>query len=343
VRIADYDDYARTHNNAKPADERALPRAGTIMVTLALPWRQLVSVARGEIDEELAATRRRARSDWSHGPQSLVGLGTIARMCGASREATAAITRRVGFPVPVARFGRGRAWLLEEVEAYLQGEPVHRLPENRLRHLYLNVNQYAEAVAVSVATAQGSKPDVARAGMVGGTCYWLKSEVDGWVAANAHVVGAREARRGRPGAQPIGGGSDFVTSGDLEKRLGISHYAVVKLVRQDSFPDPVVTVGHNRVWSLRQVEAFLAAQPLPPAPGSALTAKLLDAGALSQTLALSRGTTYPSRTELPPRFLAAGRSQVWHADEVDAWIAALPESDRARINRRRAKRGLPPL
>ena len=153
-RIADYDDFARAYNNAIPAGERALPRAGTIMIALALPWRQLVSVARGEITEELAATRRRERSDWSNGPHCLVGLGTIARMCGASREATAAITRRVEFPVPVARFGRGRAWLFEEVDAYLQGEPVHRLPENRLRHLYLDVHQYAEAVAVSVATAE---------------------------------------------------------------------------------------------------------------------------------------------------------------------------------------------
>jgi hypothetical protein len=96
--------------------------------------------------------------------------------------------------VSAARLGRGRAWLLEEVEAHLQGKPVQRLPANRLRHLYLDVDQYAEAVAVSVATAQGPKPDVARASMVGGTCYWLKGDVDAWAAANAHVVGARKAR-----------------------------------------------------------------------------------------------------------------------------------------------------
>jgi hypothetical protein len=68
----------RAYNNAIVAGERTLPRAGTIMVALALPSRQLVSVARGEITEELAATRRCERSDWSNGPRCLVGLGTIA-------------------------------------------------------------------------------------------------------------------------------------------------------------------------------------------------------------------------------------------------------------------------
>jgi predicted DNA-binding transcriptional regulator AlpA len=342
-RIADYDDFARAYNNAIPAGERALPRAGTIMVALALPWRQLIAVARGETSEELAGTRRVERSDWSRGPDRLIGLGTIARMCGASREATAPITRRLDFPAPVARFGRGRAWLFEEVEAYLAGQGVPRFAPNRLRHLYLDVHQYADAVAVSVATAQRPGPDVARAGMVGGTCYWLKSEVDEWLSRSAHKVAARQARRERAGAQPIGGGSDFVTSGDLEKRFGISHHATMKLVRQDGFPDAVISVGHNRVWSLRQVEAFLAAQPLPPVPDRALTAKLLDAGALSDTLALRRGTTYPSRTKLPPSLFTAGRRQLWHADEIDAWIAALPERARARINRRRGRRGLAPL
>lgn len=342
-RIVDYDDFARAHNRAIAAGERALPRAGTIMVALALPWRQLIAVARGEITEELAGTRRVERSDWSRGPDRLIGLGTIAGMYGESREATAAITRRLDFPAPVARFGRGRAWLFEEVEAYLAGQAVPRLAQNRLRHLYLDVHQYAEAVAVSVATAQRPEPDVARAGMVGGTCYWLKSEVDEWLSRNAHKVAARQERRERAGAQPIGGGSDFVSSGDLEKRFGITHHATMKLLRQDGFPDPVVTVGHNCVWSLRQIEAFLAAQPLPPVPNSAVTAKLLDAGALSDTLALRRGTTYPSRTKLPPPLFTAGGRQIWHADEIDAWIAALPERDRARINRRRARRGRAPL
>jgi hypothetical protein len=92
------------------------------------------------------------------------------------------------------------------------------------------------------------------------------------------------------------GGRDFVTSGDIAKRLGISHYVTVKLVQQDGFPEPVVTVGHNRVWSLRQVEAFLAAQPLPPVQCTDREAP--RAGALSKTLALSRGATYPSRTEI---------------------------------------------
>ena len=341
-RIADYDDFARDYNRRVASDQRPLPRASTIMAALALPWRELLSVARGEKTEEEAAKQRRERRDWSRGPHVLVGLATIARMRGASPEATAAVTRRVDFPQPAARFGRGRAWLFDEVETYLRGGEVPRLGANRLRHLYLDVHQYADAVGLSIAAAQGAAPDVERAGMVGGTSYWLKSEVDEWVARNAQVVAARKARRARPGTGPVGGASDFVTTGVLAQRLGITQYAAAKLVRQEGFPEPVIVVGSDRVWLRRQVDAYLAGRPVPTAP-TALAEKLLDAGALSETLALRRGTTFPSRTSLPDPLFSVGHRQVWHADDVDEWLAGLPERDRARINRRRAKRGLEPL
>jgi hypothetical protein len=76
---------------------------------------------------------------------------------------------------------------------------------------------------------------------------------------------------------------------------------------------------------------------------SALAEKLLDAGALSEKLALRRGTTFASRTELPPPRLRVGWRALWHGDDVDAWVADLPERDRARLDRRRAKRGLAAL
>jgi hypothetical protein len=134
----------------------------------------------------------------------------------------------------------------------------------------------------------------------------------------------------------------FVTIRGLKGRLGLSHYAATKLVGEDGFPAPVLVVGgDDRVWSWHHVEAHLAGRPLPAAP--ALVEKLIEADVLSEKLALRRGTTFQSRTTLPPPWGQLGSQQIWHADQVDEWIAALPERDRARINRRRAKRGLAPL
>lgn len=211
-----------------------------------------------------------------------------------------------------------------------------------MQHLYLDVHEYAELVGLSLSFAQLAR-DVAPAGMVGSTRYWLRSAVEEWVATNRHTVEARKARRARTGSAHPERESDFVTSGDLRARLGINHYAVGKLISETGFPKPVVTVDDKRVWLLRQVEAYLAGRPLPPAPASALEAKLVDAGALAELLALKRGTAYPSRTQLPPALLRVGRRQLWRADEVEAWVAGLPANERARINRRREKRGLPPL
>jgi predicted DNA-binding transcriptional regulator AlpA len=341
LRMVDYDDYAREYNQMRADSELPLPRAGTIIGALKLPWRELLAVARGDKTEEEAAGRRRQRRDWSRGPHALISVATIAQMSGGSESAAAELSRRFEFPRPVGRFGGCRAWLLEEVATFLGGEAVPRREENRLRHLYLDVHEYAAAVGRSIAAAQSASPDVERAGMVGGNSYWLASEVEDWVARNAHVVAERKARIERPGVGPAGGENDFVTTGVIAKRLGLTQYKADKLVRGDGFPAPVLVVVEDRVWSWPQVKAHLTGQPLPAAP--ALAEKLIEADVLSETLALSRGTTFPSRTTLPPPWMRVGMRQIWHADRVDEWIAALPERDRARINRRRAKRGLEPL
>lgn len=339
-RGVDYDDWAREHNAT--ADGGAVPRRNTLVAALGLPWREVLAIARDEKTHEDVHAERLEKRDWSRGPHRLIGLATVALMRGSSVSSAMYETKKHSFPLPVASFRGRRAWLLEEVEAYCRGEEVERRPEDRLRDLYLDLHQYADLVGLSLSFAQLGR-DVSPAGMVGSTRYWLRDEVEQWVAGNRHKVESRKARRKRTGtAHPVRE-SDFVASGALMARLGISRYALAKLTSESGFPMPIVTVGDNRVWLLSQVEAYLAGRPLPTAPASALEDKLVDAGALADLLALKRGTAYPSRTELPPPLLTVGRRQLWRADEVEAWVAGLPANERARINRRREKRGLAPL
>lgn len=339
-RGVDYDDWAREHNAS--ADGDAVPRRATIDAALGLPWRAVLAIAREEKTHEAVHAERLEKRDWSRGPHRLVALATVALMRGSSVSSAMYETKKFSFPLPVASFRGRRAWLLEEVEAYCRGEKVERLPEDRLRHLYLDIHEYAALVGLSLSFAQVGR-DVAPVGMVGSTRYWLRDEVERWVADNRDKVEARKARRKRTGTAHSERESDFVASGALMARLGISRYALTKLTSEGGFPKPIVTVGDSRVWLLSQVEAYLAGHPLPPTPASALEDKLVDAGALADLLGLRRGTAYPSRTHLPPPLVRVGRRQLWRADEVDAWVASLTAGERARINRRREKRGLPAL
>jgi predicted DNA-binding transcriptional regulator AlpA len=339
-RGVDYDDWAREHNASAEGD--AMPRRSSVVAALGLPWREVLAIAREERTHEEVHIQKLEKRDWSRGPHRLVSLRTVALMRGSSVSSAMYESKKFSFPLAAATFRGRRTWLLEEVESYCRGDEIERQPEDRLRYLYLDVHEYADMVGLSVSFAQVGR-DVAPIGMAGSTRYWLRQAVEQWVADNRYKVEARKARRKRTGTAHQVRESDFVSSGALKARLGISQYAFTKLTGERGFPKPVITVGDKRVWLLSQVEAYLAGNPLPPTPTSALEAKLVDAGALGDLLALKRGTAYPSRTQLPPPLLTVGRRQLWCADEVEAWVAGLPEGERARINRRRQKRGLAAL
>lgn len=51
-------------------------------------------------------------------PPPLMGVGEIARRLGVDRRRAATISRRKGFPAPVAKLSLGRVWLVSHVEAW---------------------------------------------------------------------------------------------------------------------------------------------------------------------------------------------------------------------------------
>jgi predicted DNA-binding transcriptional regulator AlpA len=342
-RARDFDDWARERNYTLAPGEQPVPRQVTIPKTLALRWTDVLAIARGEKTHASTARARRENRDWSRGQQRLISLSTIALMRGESPPQVSPLTRRSEFPLPVASFGGRRAWMFDEVEAYLRGEKVPRGPENRLRHLYLDVSQYAALIGLSPNTIAHTGGDIQPLGMVGGCRYWSRVEVETWVSRHRHVVERRKAETWRPGTGPVAGGSDFVGTTGVMKLLSTDRSAAVKLIHEPGFPKPVATFGTARVWRTRDVEAYVAGAEVDAVRENALQAKLLDAGHLGDLLALSRATVKPSETQLPPPVATIGARHLWHADDVETWIAGLEARHRARINRRRARRGLPPV
>jgi hypothetical protein len=74
-----YDDFAREYNYTLDDCRRPLPRCSTIRTALALAWREIVAIARGEEAHPEVVRKRRQGRDRSRGPHDLISLGTIAR------------------------------------------------------------------------------------------------------------------------------------------------------------------------------------------------------------------------------------------------------------------------
>jgi predicted DNA-binding transcriptional regulator AlpA len=334
----DYDLWAREVNYRLAEGEMPLPRAGAIGNRLALPWRQIVVAAGGEVSQRVLVDRRQKEADWSRG-ERLISVATVALMTGRSRAAATNLTNSYGFPVEVATFYGRRAWLFDEVSSYLAGDEVPRHPPNRLQAEYLERKEFFSMIGFSPRERRPSV-DVEPYGMVGGARYWSRREVERWVERNQARIAKRRARVAGT-TRAADGQAEFVTSGQIAKHLNVTQDAVHLLVATDGFPEPVFRTAHIPVWHWPQVEAHLAQQPIPEAP-LALDELLIDRLELRDLLALGINRAFSTKGVVPPVYLKAASKHLWHRDRVLAWARSEPER-LAEINERRARRNMPPL
>jgi len=175
---AAFDAWAREYNNEVAAgvhgpEAEPLPRAATIYDRLALTWTDVLRSAQGQVPLAEAASRRRAVSDWSRGPHDLIARATIARDYDRSLASARLLLAEPHFPRPALVINGRRAWLRDEVEAYLRGERVPLKEANRLRGEYLTTNEVAEMFAVAPAFISGRRQRlVSPAGRVGYSLIW---------------------------------------------------------------------------------------------------------------------------------------------------------------------------
>ncbi len=332
----DYDAWAREYNLSLEGEALAVPRQATIRRSLALGWSQIVAIARGERSHPEVAAAVRDGSDWSRGPHDLIGIKTIALLMGLSEAVAKKRTYRDGFPPAVLMFaGKRRAWLRSDVEAYLRGEQVDRT-ENELAGLYLGTMQVADLVGMSDQSTV-ARYEVQPAGRVAGRHYWLRDEVESWVAANAGRITARKAKARRPGTQPANPSRDFVTAADLRGMLGTTKAVVTELARDRRFPKPVATFGPGRVWLRRDVEAFMTDQSFPPRRENALQETLVEADELSELLGVTSKWLGDRRRDLaPPPAGRAGNHNFWVRSDVERWLDADPHR-RAKVAARKRR------
>lgn len=321
---AAYDAYARAYNYRLAGDRLPLPRRLTIVNALALSWRDVVAVAAGETTHPAAVRTRLEKRDWSRGRDDLVGSGTIALLIGAGRERAIRLGENADFPRPALVLGHRRGWLRDEVESYLRGERRPLLPANRLREQYLTAAEVTAATGLHPKTLVRDRHALRPAGMVAGISYWLRDEVDAYVAANRTDVGRRRAERAKPGTVASGRRqSRFVTKMSLARELGVSFAVAAGLTTDRGFPTPVAHFGRAPVWLRADVEAHLDSRPLPARRPNELQDELVDSASLADYLGYSlksfrrfaaRSPTFP-----PPAARAHARN-VWLRADVEAWL-----------------------
>ena len=338
----DYDDWAREHNYRLEDGDLPVPRAGTVINSLGLRWREVLLLARGdrERDELLEGKERKNKGDWSRG-ERLISVTTIGVMSGRAASTANLLLNEYGCPAHVATFSGRRAWLFDEIARYLEDEEVPSHAENNLQDKYMTAEEFFSAVGFVTFNRHRKPVEVEPHGKVAGMHYWLRAEVEEWVRKNqARVEARRDALRGRT-VRRAAVREDFVAATEIARRLGIATDAVAGLVSDPGFPTPLAINGPS-VWHWPQVEAFVAHLPVPESPVGVLGEILIDRLGLAEILALAPAKAHPSDVAVPMPFTDTGLSYVWRVSDVYAWAREDPVR-LAKVNARRARRGLEPI
>jgi predicted DNA-binding transcriptional regulator AlpA len=335
---AAYDAFAREYNYTLAGGQVPLPRYQTMISNLALPWRDIVALGRGELERGQAIARRKEKRDHTQGPHDLIAVGTIALIVGSGTEIAHRLTRRADFPRPALILAGRRAWLRDEVDAYLRGERPRLLEANRLRNEYVTAGDVAKRLAVHPVTLS-RMTEPRPIGQVAGFNYWLVGEVEAHARRHAADLTRRRAARRRPGAvNPHARKTAFVTKVGLMRELGANRPYVDGLVSEAGFPRPVARFDDAVVWLRKDVAAFLDGRVVPARQENELQKELIDSIALAGYLGYTTRSFYNASEALPAPVASVGGVNVRLKQEVDAWLAAEPERLEQR-ERRLARRG----
>lgn len=317
--VRDYDDWAREENNRIAAGGLRVPRSVAVRTRLGLAWSDVLKGARREQElGDLPARIPREHFDWSDGPDDLISIRTVAELLGLGRTAAEGRSRERGFPTSVAVFGRTRAWVRSDVEAFVAGAPVPDRLENELRVRYLDAHELCPLIGLSPSSIQTQRKSSfpPPTGCVASTRYWLRADVERWVEENRWRVARRRQRR-----MPDAGVETKKLLGrrDLELFLGISHDQVDALVAEPGFPEPTAVVGGARVWARQAVDAYLSGGP--PSGEDSDTSDLVDGRQVAALSGLAISTIRSSAASLPPPAGRVSGRRYWRRADIQKWVA----------------------
>lgn len=200
LQMRDYKTWAEERNESKPGLP-LVPSAESIRMSLGIPWKTVVKVARRDISlADAQRLRLKALKDESGGFVSACGIALLHRV---SIHKAKHMTKEEGFPVFAFKVYTQRVWHLGDIEAHLAGEPFPKRKDGYMQAQVVASKEVRELCGLTAEKLQDavnrSLPIIPRpAGHVTGHHYWLRSAVEEWVAENPeHAPGLLRLEAGR--------------------------------------------------------------------------------------------------------------------------------------------------
>jgi hypothetical protein len=182
---ADYDAFAEEANQR--LGRQAYPAAASILVTLGIPWADLLEVAGGKATLFEARERRLAEATDGLADEDLIGTGTVALLLGLTSQGVNAAASKDDFPVRVVDLPRLVAWHLGDVKAFAAGEtPPVRIQGSMNDEIFISRD---------IAKILGIHPDYLRTliskglwakvpephGQIAQYHFWMRAQVETWL------------------------------------------------------------------------------------------------------------------------------------------------------------------
>lgn len=200
----DYERWRRRANKGRALGDR-YPAVTAAFQALVLPWDAAVEVARPDTKLDLASAQQRFREQLkaSSGPLGLCSAVGVALTHGVPRWEAHGWADRGTLPPPVAVLMGSRVWRWTDIEAHAVNKNlVFEYSEGELQDELMDYHELAVLLQGPL-TLKQSKGRISNAVQKGRPTvpspagwfspdgrYWLREDVEQWVAAHPELVGA---------------------------------------------------------------------------------------------------------------------------------------------------------
>jgi predicted DNA-binding transcriptional regulator AlpA len=211
VRASDYNNYVKEHNDQRvygKAQGPALIQASAVGRSLGLWWQDVLRVARDDAAAEpLQARYEKEQLEADAGTLGIIGTTTIRLILNKSRSGVYCTQQHDNFPKPVIKVSGNYGWMLADIIAYREGQCFPCRERLTMQYLIMGCREIAEQLGLTRggvrAAVRANSPTIPRPdGRLAGAHYWLKKNVDAWLALPVSRRNNRPRRKLTPVIKP---------------------------------------------------------------------------------------------------------------------------------------------